>query len=196
MNTSSCSDSSSLADGISSSAEAIGEAEATNNRKNSSPNLTGIRHSTPSKTGLRFIVASSDSEEDLNDLSKSSGGKCETTFSRTTFANNAGYPNCGTFFVQHVSEDEALYNLNSLDENENSSSAYASPNSIRKLVHGADQLVFLTPVDDSDVDYRPKGNLKIHCFTTVWLQLARIPPVNRFTPRVVVQLVSKENSFD
>ena len=162
MNTSSCSDSSSLADGISSSAEAIGEAEATNNRKNSSPNLTGIRHSTPSKTGLRFIVASSDSEEDLNDLSKSSGGKCETTFSRTTFANNAGYPNCGTFFVQHVSEDEALYNLNSLDENENSSSAYASPNSIRNLVNGADQLVFLTPVDDSDVDYRPKGNDFIH----------------------------------
>ena len=38
-----------------------------------------------------------------------------------------------------------------------SSSAYASPNSIRKLVHGADQLVFIQnpSVDDSDVDYRP-----------------------------------------
>ena len=38
-----------------------------------------------------------------------------------------------------------------------SSSAYASPNCIRKLVHGADQLVFIQnpSVDDSDVDYRP-----------------------------------------
>ena len=52
--------------------------------------------------------------------------KCETTFSRTTFANNAGYPNCGTFFVQHISDDEAMFdngNLslqnNSLDENDN-----------------------------------------------------------------------------
>ena len=161
MNTSSCSDSSSLADGISSSAEAICEAEATKNRKNSSPNISGIRHSTPSKTGLRFIVADEDSDSQVEsseelDTSKNNS-KCETTFSRTTFANHAGYPNCGTFFVQHVSDDEAIYNLNSLDENENSSSAYASPNAIRKLVHGAEQLVFMTPVDDSDVDYRPKG---------------------------------------
>ena len=175
MNTSSCSDSSSLADGISSSAEAICEAEATNNRKNSSPNI-GIRHSTPSKTGLRFIVADSDSEGEssLPDL-KGNTSKCETTFSRTTFANNAGYPNCGTFFVQHVSDDEAIYNLNSLDENENSSSAYASPNSIRKLVNGADQLVFLTPVDDSDVDYRPKGMcyysfFKPHCISLITIR--------------------------
>ena len=57
---------------------------------------------------------------------QSSRCKCETTFSRTTFANNAGYPNCGTFFVQHISDDEAMFdngNLslqnNSLDENDN-----------------------------------------------------------------------------
>ena len=58
MNVSSCSDSSSLADGISSSAEAICEAaEAENNRKNSSTDSTRdglptsiIRHSTPSKS--------------------------------------------------------------------------------------------------------------------------------------------------
>ena len=154
MNVSSCSDSSSLADGISSSAEAICEAaEAENNRKNSSTDSTRdglptsiIRHSTPSKTasktGLRFIVADSEDEEaaiseDDSDLAsgtsmnnlvedQSSRSKCETTFSRTTFANNAGYPNCGTFFVQHISDDEAMFdngNLslqnNSLDENDN-----------------------------------------------------------------------------
>ena len=152
MTVSSCSDSSSLADGISSSAEAICEAaEAENNRKNSSTDSTIrglplpssiIRHSTPSKTasktGLRFIVADSEDEEaaiseDDSDLASGPSmnnlverSKCETTFSRTTFANNAGYPNCGTFFVQHISDDEAMFdngNLslqnNSLDENDN-----------------------------------------------------------------------------
>lgn len=162
MNVSSCSDSSSLAeDGISSSAEAI----ISNNRKNSIP-----RHSTPSKTGLRFIVANDDSDPELNvektavesEITREQPvvkAKCETTFSRTTFANTAGYPNCGTFYVQHISEDEAVHedmdNGNLMDENENSSSAYASPNSIRKLVSGAEQLVYLNmPIDDSDVDYR------------------------------------------
>lgn len=142
MNTSSCSDSSSLAEcGISSSAEAISQ----ENRKNS--------QSTPVKTGLRFIVADS-SEESESEETEKLPSKCETTFSRTTFANNAGYPNCGTFFVQHISDDEVFNNL--VDENENSSSAYASPNSIRKLVCGAEQLVFI-PMDDSDVDYRPQS---------------------------------------
>ena len=140
MNVSSCSDSSSLADGISSSAEAICEAveaaaEAENNRKNSSTsNSSIIRHSTPSKnSGLRFIVAA-DSDDDLEAVSDedvlasmSNNSKCETTFSRTTFANHGAYPNCGTFFVQHISDDEAIFdngnNLeniqNSLDENDN-----------------------------------------------------------------------------
>ena len=92
----------------------------------------------------RFIVADSEdeeagiiSEDEYSDLAsgtsmnnlvedQSSRSKCETTFSRTTFANNAGYPNCGTFFVQHISDDEAMFdngNLslqnNSLDENDN-----------------------------------------------------------------------------
>ena len=149
MNTSSCSDSSFLAsaDGISSagSAEAINsEPEVQNNHKNSSPN-SSIRHSTPSKTGMRFIVADSEDDDELIGESTTSGltgglgenaSKCETTFSRTTFANNAGYPNCGTFFVQHISDDETMYGNhdngnhleNLVDENENSSSAYASPN--------------------------------------------------------------------
>lgn len=127
MNVSSCSDSSSLADGISSSAEAICEAaEAENNRKNSTPSI--IRHSTPSKTGLRFIVADSDDDEVVSEddlaIASINNSKCETTFSRMTFGNNAQYPNCGTFFVQHISDDEALFdnenNLhNSLDENDN-----------------------------------------------------------------------------
>ena len=48
---------------------------------------------------------------------------------------------------------------NGMDENENSSSSYASPNAIRKLVHGAERLVFMqTPIDDSDVDYRSKSH--------------------------------------
>ena len=35
--------------------------------------------------------------------------------------------------------------------------------SIRKLVHGADKLVFIqTPIDDSDVDYRPQSELSLH----------------------------------
>ena len=74
------------------------------------------------------------SEDDYSDLASGTSmnnlverSKCETTFSRTTFANNAGYPNCGTFFVQHISDDEAMFdngnNLslqnNSLDENDN-----------------------------------------------------------------------------
>ena len=91
MNTSVSSDSSFLAsaDGISSagSAEAINsEAENSqiqkaNNRKNSqsSPNISeyspnNIRHSTPSKskTGLRFIVADSESEIEDNILDENS----------------------------------------------------------------------------------------------------------------------------
>ena len=104
------------------------------------------RHSTPSKskTGLRFIVAAEDSDSEIDEIdsgenNSSSQQKCETTFSRTTFANNAGYPNCGTFFVKHISDDEITYEDNQhatngnhfenlVDENENSSSAYASPN--------------------------------------------------------------------
>ena len=103
-------------------------------------NYTFFNISAASKTGLRFIVADSEdeeagiSEDDYSDLASGTSmnnlverSKCETTFSRTTFANNAGYPNCGTFFVQHISDDEAMFdngnNLslqnNSLDENDN-----------------------------------------------------------------------------
>ncbi len=186
MNTSSCSDSSSLADGISSSAEAIcceasaSSQEALNevtlrslNRKNSSPNL--IRHSTPSKTGLRFFVSNNDDSDESDSISLPDSPsnqrslKCETTFSRTTTfssANNAGYPNCGTFFVQHISDDEYQNNnfqaSLSASADENSNSAYASPNSIRKLVSGAEQLVYI-PNDDSDVDYRPQSETNLRC---------------------------------
>ncbi len=179
MNTSS--DSSSLADCNSSSAEAICEAVAA-----STGDCAGIprSHSTPQKPGgggLHYIMASNSEDDEIIEIdgegASKSGSKCETTFSRTT---GGGYPNCGTYFVQHISEDEGVTPFDNgplfsgpssleVDENYNSSSAYASPNSIRRLVNGAEELVHPAlgvhyppsiVCDDSDVDYRTPGSMR------------------------------------